>query len=164
MKVATVAIALLACQASAGAQTPSAIGALDFLVGSCWSGQLPRGETDTHCFSRSLVHFVRDVHEVSGSAKPYAGETLYHWDARDAVVRFTYWNSDGGVSTGTMRVQDGALTFPESYEGKDGRRIEMRSVWTRDGADGYVARTEIRKGDAWVEQFRVVFKRTSKSR
>ena len=148
-----------AAQAPAGAASPLA--ALDFLVGACWSGQGPRGETDRHCFARAMGHFVRDVHETTGLARPYGGETIYHWDAKAGVVRFTYWNTNGGVSTGTMLVQDGALVFPEMLSNKDGTPTELRSVWTREGADAYVAKTEIKKDDNWTEMFRIVYKRVA---
>ena len=133
---------------------------LAFLVGSCWSGTQPQGTIDTHCFSPVYGgYYLRDVHEVTGAPKPYAGETLYHWDARQKQVRYTYYNSIGGVSVGTMQVEDGRLVFPESHESKDGKRIEMRSVWTQDGADTFVAKTDMKTGETWTEQFRVVFKR-----
>ena len=154
------ALLLLLMSLQPPATTASPLAALDFFVGSCWSGAGPR-DVDRHCFTKAYGHFVRDVHEVSGAAKPYGGETLYHWDAKAGVVRFTYWNTVGGVSTGTMTVEGGAMVFPESYEGKDGRLIELRSVWTPDGADAYVATVMQKKGDAWAEVSRRVFKRTS---
>lgn len=157
---------LLVTSVSVAAQQPGAALAqpalqpLAFLVGSCWSGTQPKGYIDTHCFSPVYGgHYVRDVHEVTGAPKPYAGETLYHWDAAQKQVRFTYYNSIGGVSVGSMQVEDGRLVFPESHESKDGKRIEMRSVWSREGADTFVAKTDVKVGDDWKEQFRVVFKR-----
>jgi hypothetical protein len=151
---------LVAAGAPAAQEKPATpLSALEFLVGSCWSGTGPRGETDRHCFSKAMGHFVRDVHDTSGLPRPYGGETLYHWDPAAAVVRFTYWNTDGGVSTGTMTVQNGALHFPEVHEGKDGKRMEIRNVWTRQGADAYVAKAEVRKGDTWSEMFRIVYTR-----
>jgi hypothetical protein len=152
---------VLLWSAQAAPVPPAPLAGLDFFVGSCWSGQGPKGDVDRHCFTRAYGHFVRDVHEVTGAARPYGGETLYHWDARAGVVRFTYWNTLGGVSTGTMAVDGRNLVFPESYEGKDGGRIEMRSVWSPDGSDAYVATVTQKKGDTWVEVSRRVFKRTS---
>lgn len=154
------ALLLVLMSLQPSATTASPLAALDFLVGSCWTGAGPR-EVDRHCFTRAYGHFVRDVHEVTGAAKPYGGETLYHWDAKAGVVRFTYWNTVGGVSTGTMTVDGSALVFPESYEGKDGRPIELRSVWTPEGADAYIATVMQKKGDSWAEVSRRVFKRTS---
>ncbi len=133
---------------------------LAFLVGSCWSGTQPKGGIDTHCFSPVYGgHYIRDVHQVTGDAKPYAGETLYHWDAAQKQVRYTYYNSLGGISTGTMHVEEGRLVFPEVHESKDGRRIEMRNVWTQEGADTFVMKADQKAGDNWKELFRVVLKR-----
>ena len=152
---------LLLASLSLQAVSASPLAPLDFFVGSCWSGQGPRGDVDRHCFTKAYGHFVRDVHEVTGAAKSYGGETLYHWDSKAGVVRFTYWNTNGGVSTGTMTAQGEAMVFPETYEGKDGQRIELRSVWAPDGKDAYIATTEQKKADTWVEVSRRVFKRTA---
>lgn len=90
--------------------------------------------------------FVRDVHRVTGAAQPYAGETIDHWDPAAQRVRFTYYNSRGGVSTGTMTVDGDRLVFAEVHEGKGGTKTEMRSIWYPQG-DGYVARTKARAGE-----------------
>ena len=58
-----------------------------------------------------------------------------------------------------MQVEDGRLVFPESNESKDGKRIEMRSVWSKEGSDTFVMKTDVKTGGEWKEQFRVVFKR-----
>ena len=150
----------LSAQPPGAALAQPALQPLAFLVGSCWSGTQPQGSVDTHCFSPVYGgYFIRDVHEVTGAPKPYAGESLYHWDATQKQVRYTYYNSIGGVSVGTMQVEDGRLVFPESHESKDGKRIEMRNVWTQEGADTLVMKVDVKAGDRWKEQFRVVFKR-----
>jgi hypothetical protein len=77
---------------------------LAFLVGHCWRGQLPDGNEDVHCFESVYGgQHVRDRHEVTGGAEIYRGETLYSWDGAAGAVAYTYWNSLGGVSRGTMR-------------------------------------------------------------
>lgn len=116
---------------------------LSFLVGNCWRGRLPGGEEDTHCFES--VHggqHVRDTHEVTGGARAYRGETVYSWDGRAGAVSYTYWNSSGGVSRGTMRpASGGRLSFGnESYTDPQGRRISISTHWRRDG-DAYEAVT-----------------------
>jgi hypothetical protein len=152
-------VALPAQQQPAPLAQP-ALQPLAFLVGSCWSGTQPKGTIDTHCFSPVYRgHYIRDVHEVTGAPQPYAGESLYHWDATQKQVRYTYYNSIGGISVGTMQVEDGRLVFPESHESKDGKRIEMRSVWSKEGSDTFVMKTDVKTGGEWKEQFRVVFKR-----
>jgi hypothetical protein len=132
-------------------------------VGSCWAGRHPNGATDTHCFSAVYKgQFIRDVHELTGGPRPYAGETLYHWDARDKVVRYTYWNSSGGVSTGTMHVEGDRLIFPESHESAGGRKVEYRNVWVRQGEDAYLATMDELTPQGWVERLRVVHTRTTR--
>ncbi|HEX8654634.1 MAG TPA: SRPBCC domain-containing protein [Allosphingosinicella sp.] len=104
---------------------------LAFLVGHCWRGTLARGERDTHCFESVYGgQHVRDRHEVTGGARTYRGETLYSWDGTANAVTYTYWNSQGGVSRGTMRPRDGLLDFgDESYTDPQGRRVTISTRW-----------------------------------
>ncbi|MEA3018203.1 MAG: hypothetical protein QOI38_2925 [Sphingomonadales bacterium] len=109
---------------------------LSFLVGHCWRGTLPGGNEDVHCFESVYGgQHVRDRHEVTGGAEIYRGETLYSWDGAANAVSYTYWNSLGGVSRGTMRaLPDGRLDFgAESYTDPEGRRISIATHWRRDG-------------------------------
>lgn len=128
--------------AAAAAQQPAApalrqgLEPLAFLIGRCWEGAFENGERDRHCFEAVYGgQHVRDVHEVTGGARPYRGETIYSWDGRANVVTYTYWNSSGGVSRGTMRpAADGRLDFgDETYTDPQGRRITISTHWRRDG-------------------------------
>jgi hypothetical protein len=134
---------------------------LQFLVGHCWTASFPDGQsTDTHCFDSVYGgHFVRDRHVVRGAKKPYEGETLYAWDAQKQVLVYTYWNSDGGISTGTAAPagEDG-LSFREEHAAKDAA-MELKTVWTRRGDDGYDARTLRKKDGQWQEFFKMSFHR-----
>jgi|GEM_PF-763833 len=113
---------------------------LAFLVGHCWRGQFPGGEQDTHCFESVYGgQHVRDRHEVTGGTRAYRGETLYSWDGRAGAVAYTYWNSSGGVSRGTMRPRAGRLDFgDEIYTDPQGRRTTISTHWRLDG-DAYEA-------------------------
>ncbi len=113
---------------------------LGFLVGHCWRGEFAEGEQDTHCFESVYGgQHVRDRHEVTGGAGVYRGETLYSADASGAVG-FTYWNSLGGVSRGTMRAEPDRLNFgDETYRDPEGREIAVSTFWRRAGDDGYEA-------------------------
>jgi len=114
---------------------------LAFLVGHCWRGEFERsGERDTHCFERVYDgQHIRDRHEVIGGAHVYRGETLYSADASGAVS-YTYWNSLGGVSRGTMRPEAERLNFgDETYRGPDGREMTISTFWRRVGDDAYEA-------------------------
>lgn len=119
---------------------------LAFLVGHCWRGDFERtGEQDTHCFEPVYGgQHIRDRHEVTGGESVYAGETFYSADGSGGVA-FTYFNSLGGVSRGTMRASADGLNFgDEHYRGADGREITLSVSWRRVGDDAYevVTRSE----------------------
>jgi hypothetical protein len=72
------------------------------LVGHCWAGPAPgNAGIDKHCFERVFDgQHVRDRHVVtSGGRAVYAGESIY--SAKGPQVIFTYWNSLGGLGTGS---------------------------------------------------------------
>ncbi len=113
---------------------------LGFLVGHCWRGRFASGEVDTHGFETVYGgQHVRDRHEVTGGSAVYRGETLYSAEP-NGVVGFTYWNSQGGVSRGTMRPEAQRLNFgDESYRAPDGRQMSISTHWRRVGDDAYEA-------------------------
>jgi uncharacterized protein YndB with AHSA1/START domain len=112
---------------------------LRFLLGHCWSGEFKGGAVDTHCFESAYGgQHVRDRHEVKGPDAPYRGETLYSWDGSAKRVAYTYWNSSGGVSRGTMTARAGDLDFGDQvYAGADGREMKISTTWRKVGADAY---------------------------
>ena len=114
---------------------------LRFLLGHCWRGEFRNGSVDTHCFESAYGgQHVRDRHEVKGPGAPYRGETLYSWDGASKRVGYTYWNSSGGVSRGTMAAKGEALDFgDETYTGADGRKMTISTMWRKAGADAYEA-------------------------
>ena len=128
--------AALAAQAPAVRQ---GLEPMSFLVGHCWRGRFESGEVDTHCFEAVFDgQHIRDRHEVTGGSRAYRGETLYSWDGAANVVTYTYWNSSGGVSRGTMRPEADRLRFgDETYRGADGRQISISTSWRRTGDDSY---------------------------
>jgi len=135
-------VAALALAAEAPPLRPG-LEPLAFLVGHCWQGEFERtGERDMHCFESVYDgQHVRDRHEVQGDGRTYRGETLYSAEG-DGRVAFTYWNSLGGVSRGTMRPGSDRLEFgDEAYAGPDGRRMTFSTHWRRVGADSYEAVT-----------------------
>jgi uncharacterized protein YndB with AHSA1/START domain len=111
---------------------------LGFLVGHCWQGELPRGERDTHCFDTVYGgQHIRDRHEVTGGSGVYSGETFYSADGEGGVA-FTYFNSIGGVSRGTLGADPDRLNFgTEHYRGPDGRQIALSVSWRRVGDQAY---------------------------
>ena len=112
---------------------------LRFLIGHCWRGEFRNGAVDVHCFESVYGgRHIRDRHEVKGPGAPYRGETLYSWNGETKRVEYTYWNSSGGVSRGTMSPKEGALDFgDETYTGPDGRKMSISTMWRKAGADAY---------------------------
>lgn len=112
---------------------------LRFLIGHCWRGEFKNGSVDTHCFESVYGgQHIRDRHEVTGTGKPYRGETLYSWDGAVRKVGYTYWNSSGGVSRGTMAPKGEELDFgDETYTGADGRKMTISTRIRRVGGDAY---------------------------
>jgi uncharacterized protein YndB with AHSA1/START domain len=128
---------MLTLLALAAATTPEAgLKPLDFLLGHCWRAEFKPGVTDTHCFEPAYGgRHVRDRHEVTGG---YAGETLYSWDGAAGLVAYTYWNSQGGVSRGTMKPAGDRLDFgDEAYKAPDGKTARIATHWRRLGTDAY---------------------------
>lgn len=150
---------LFAMPAQAAEDSP--LDAFDFLAGSCWQGTYADGSVDTHCYEWVYggLH-LRDVHVVRGEKPDYCGETLYSVDGDSNGIIFHYVNSLGGVSEGSMVMEDGALVSPgETYVGKDGRSREFRSSLRQLDDDRYEARTEERVSGEWVDALRTVFTR-----
>ena len=113
---------------------------LQFLVGWCWAGQFPDGKrTDVHCFEAVYggVH-LRDRHAVTGGSTLYRGETIYSWNGQSSEIGFVYWNSFGGVSTGTVAPSGDVFVFPdESYLGPGGETVTVTATWENITPDGY---------------------------
>ena len=132
-----------------------------FLAGSCWKGTFPDGKrTDEHCFEWVYGgQYLRDRHVVTGGAKPYAGETLYYFDAPSKSVQYLYINVLGGASRGSVLSRDGVLEFPEDKYSDGKQEQTYRSSWKRDGDDAYFVLTEVRAGDGWKEAWRIRMER-----
>jgi hypothetical protein len=107
---------------------------MQFLVGHCWRGQFEKTkELDTHCFESVFDgQHIRDKHRVTGGSSVYSGESIYSWNGDLKRVEYSYWNSVGGISHGTMVPKPGILDFGEdSYTAPDGRRISFVTYWRK---------------------------------
>ena len=87
---------------------------------------------------------------VTGGPALYEGETIYSWNVATKEITYVYWNSIGGVSTGTATVlDDGSIAFPdESYTGTRGEKIVLSTHWQNIGLDDFnaVTRTTYESG------------------
>jgi hypothetical protein len=154
------------CLALAAATTGAAdvrepLRPLAFLVGSCWTGAFPDGKsTDTHCFECVFDgQFIRDRHVVRGGKTPYAGETIYAWHPKRQKIVYTYWASDGSLSTGEAQPGGaGEIVFPEAHA-SEGGEMTIKNVWSRKGADAYEVWVAEKKDGQWRELWRMTLRR-----
>lgn len=141
------------------------------LTGHCWLGTFPDSEArDLHCWEWVLDGgFVRDRHRVTGSGNSYAGETFYGWDAASGTLRFWYFNTLGGVSTGTVESAGDRWLFRERYGGDDraeadaeaGGALEIRTFLTLEDDVSYRILSEKRQPDGdWRSTFTLRFVRS----
>ena len=137
------------------------------LAGHCWIGPFPGSEAhDHHCWEWTLGgKFLRDSHQVQGGESPYGGETLYGWDAEAGILRFWYFNTLGGVSTGTVERDGDRWLFREQYSGnagigQAGGQLEIRSYLVREDETSYDVVSEKRQEDGWREMFSMRLVRT----
>ncbi len=134
---------------------------LAFLAGSCWKGPFAdRNATDEHCYEWMYGgQYLRDRHIVRGDRKPYRGETIYFWDAAENAVGYIYFNSNGGVSRGTLKVEGQALLFPAERYAEGSTTREFSTTLTRENADSYYSSMRKLKAGQWLEAWRVSYKR-----
>ena len=135
---------------------------LQFLVGHCWSGDLPNGGgRDTHCFE--LVYggrFVHDKHVVHGKGPDYLGETIYAFDPKQQRIVFWYWSNAGVIESGPVEPTNDGLNFPEHHLTQP-NDLTYRTHWTRIGDDRYEALNERKTADGtWQVEWKVEYIRS----
>ena len=129
------------------------------LAGACWKGDHPDGKTsDTQCYQLQYGRFVRGTIAISAGARPYEGDSLFWWDAKNARMAYTQWASNGVVISNEAVFEGETLVFPDRP--RAGGEVNGRSVWTRIDPDTYRVSRETRDGADWKPQFAVTYKRT----
>lgn len=148
--------------ATAQEARPRPLAPLDGFAG-CWRGafQGAPAMTDERCFAPMLDgRYVRDTHTVRGGPMPYAGESVFAWDPGSQRIAYAYYASDGGMSRGFADATGDGLAFPaDRYVGADGRVLNLRASWRRDGPDRFVTITEIERDGAWRPFMRIDYTR-----
>lgn len=117
--------------------TQPALAIFASLLGHCWQAELTPQDVDTHCFTGMWngAH-VRDAHVVTHDGKPvYSGETIYSFDG-EAVI-FTYYNSLGGLGTGTAKLDGKGIAFDGSMRGSPGSKPQPITLEWRLTDDAY---------------------------
>jgi hypothetical protein len=163
-RILTVAVCCSLLCARAWGQVREPLKPMEFLVGSCWTGSFANGSTNTHCFEPMFGgKFIRDRHEVNGAKQPYGGESVYGWDPVRKKVVYTYWASDGGMSSGELQPGTGEeLVFHDSYVSESGA-MSLKVVWTRRGPDAYDVWAARKSGDQWRDMWRMTMRRDARA-
>jgi hypothetical protein len=166
-RIAAVAVCCVLFCARAWGQVREPLKPIEFLVGSCWTGSFANGNTNTHCFESMFDgKFIRDRHEVNGAnggKKLYGGESVYAWEPVRKKLVYTYWASDGGMSSGELQPGgDGELVFHDSYVSETGA-LTLKVVWTRRGPDAYEVWAARKAGDLWQDMWRMTMHRDSQA-
>lgn len=136
------------------------------LIGQCWRATFPgTSRTDTHCWTvMPGGRQVRDRHVVRGAPSPYSGESIYRWDPQARRIRYDYYASDGGHSSGFVEPRTDGLAFPdETYVSASGRPLVLRNGMTWDSPTAYTGVSEMRQGETWRQMWRMRFERVSEA-
>jgi hypothetical protein len=135
-------LSMVALAAEAAMVQPPLI-PLATLAGHCFTGPAPGSQgIDKHCFETVYGgQHVRDRHVVTvGGKDVYEDETLY--SAKGPQVVFTYWNSLGGLGTGTASVSSQEWRFSGSIHATaTSPEQPMTAVWKLQ-PDGYEVTAE----------------------
>ena len=140
---------VFAIAAQAVIAQPASLDVFKPFVGACWRADFSATVNDIHCFEEMYggAH-IRDRHEVRDGGKTvYAGETIYSADGSGSV--FTYFNSLGGVGTGTVSGADKRLGFKGTMRASPDKPAQaIDSEWRIVDADHYEVRSLVKSSSS----------------
>jgi hypothetical protein len=110
-----------------------------------------------HGDARRPLHSRRPCR--GGRPGALSGESIYRWDPQARRVRYDYYASDGGHSSGFADPTPAGINFPEeTYVGGDGQTMVLRTVQTGSGT-AWSRTTSARQGETWREMWTMRFTR-----
>lgn len=153
--VATLLAALAVPAAARSAELSPRLAPLKPLLDKTWRGVFPESKpekpvVDVSRFEAALNgQAVRNLHSINDGE--YGGETVIVWDQEKQGLVFYYFTTGGFYTTGTMRLEDGALVSHEVVKGEaDGVR-EVKATF-RLLSDGRLhVKTQYLKQGQWVD-------------
>lgn len=156
-------IVCLAFLAPSAYGAPPAMDTLLQLADNCWEGTFEGSEvSDRHCFEwLPGGHFLRDTHAIETESKPYQGETIYAVEGGSGQLTYTYYNSLGGISRGSISTaKDGALLAEERHVARDGKVQKFRSRLSfDDDGNGYRVESKLLNDGEWQTVRRIHYLR-----
>ncbi len=134
---------------------PRRLAPLADLAGWCWRGTYPDGRrTETRCFSPAYGMFMQDRVVIEGGAAPVVGFTTYSHDIMARSNSYRFRAPDGTQLFGrVVPVATGAQFL--DYADPPTAEPDRRTSWTRDGADAWLVRGEVRQPYGWRESWRL---------
>jgi len=125
------------------------------LLGKTWRGVFPSSTADKPVVDISRFELalngqaVRNLHSVNDGE--YGGETLIVWDERKQELVYYYFTTAGFYTTGSFRVEDGALVSHEVVQGDAGGVQEVRAT-SRILPDGRLhVKTQQKQDGRWSD-------------
>lgn len=148
---------------SAAYAAPPAMEPILLLAGHCWEGRFEGTEVvDRHCIEwLPGGHFLRDTHAIETEGEPYQGETIYAVEGGSGEITYTYYNSLGGISRGSISMaQDGTLNAEERHIRRDGNVQNYRSrLKFDDNGHGYRVESKRLNEGEWQTVRRIHYSR-----
>jgi hypothetical protein len=120
-----------------------------------WSGGSAKF-VQVHSYQRGLdgriVRSHTQIPDSAGMGLTVRAEGIRAWDAAAEVMRFWEFDREGGITTGTVGLRDGALFYEYPYA-VGGRAITLRDEW-RPLTDGtYEYRIGVWQDGAWGQTY-----------
>lgn len=148
VRAAGAATALFCLAAPAAAQTPSRLGWLPELSGSCWQGQGANGAiVDRQCFQTQFGRVVR----ATITRGEYRGETVLGFSDDRGRLELYSWGTQGGTAILTPALVGGEYLFAGADPG-------VRAVWRRSG-EGFQVAEQRRNGAEWADTQVITYSR-----
>lgn len=163
MRYAIALAALLMAAPAAAQDQGNPLDAFAPLLGHCYNSEVP-GDSgiDRHCWSEvEGGDMIRQEHEIVGGLfDGYSAFATYRYDSESGVASYRYSSNQGGKSTGTVHLEDGALVFPdEVFQPGDGSTMRMYSVFRITNSDHYTSEFRQEVGGVWSEDVLLDFYR-----
>lgn len=134
---------------------PQRLAPMADLAGWCWRGAFPDGRAETRCFSAAYGSFMQERQVVEGGAAPATAYWMYAHDVMGMTTNYQSYGPDGTRRYGRLVPGAAGPTF-EDYPPQPTREANVRTAWSRDGADAWIVRGEVRRGGSgWRESWRL---------
>lgn len=138
------------------------------LLGKTWRGTFTNSPPDkpiidVQRWERTLNgQAVRVLHSINEGA--YGGETMFVWDdQRKAIVSY-YFTTDGFMTTGTLRIENGKFITHEDVKGNANGVTEVRATSELPPNGKFHVRAEYLKNGTWTPGHECTYEETTEAK